>query len=170
MIRVDLNLEDPEDLKLAGAKWKLAIGIEPGEPNEGLVARRGPLSPRLANYDDSAWEPCPDIQEGYSAGFTFGWYRITVTLPEKVKGKDIRGVSAYFETCVDDYGEIWINGECDMANGAVAGYNVPQRVRITRNSQPGDRYVIAILAINGPLADPGGTIFIRYARIGFEIF
>ena len=61
-----------------------------------------------------------------------------------------------FETCVDDYGEIWINGVCDRERGAVQGFNVPQRVVMTTEPQPGQQYTIAVLAVNGPLGQPGG--------------
>jgi hypothetical protein len=73
-----------------------------------------------------------------------------------------------FETCVDDYGEIWIDGECNRERGAVQGFNVPQRVQVTDNAQPGNQHTIAILAVNGPLGAPGGTVFVRYANLGFE--
>ena len=168
MIRVALDLEDADDLRQAKAQWKFARGLVPGEPNEGLTAQIADSPARLPEYDDSGWEACEDIQEGRSSGFTFGWYRITVTLPERVQGRDIRGAQLHFETCIDDYGEIWIDGECDRGKGAVAGFNVPQRVTITTNPQPGDTHVIACLAVNGPLAAPGGTIFVRYARLAFE--
>ena len=39
MIRVALDLENPEDLQRAKAQWKFAPGLVPGEPNEGLTAR-----------------------------------------------------------------------------------------------------------------------------------
>jgi len=168
MIRVDLDLENPEDLQSAKAQWKFAPGLVPGERNEGLVARLTGSPARLGDYDDSGWEVCKNIQEGRSSGLTFGWFRITVTLPEQVQGMDIRGYRIFFETCIDDYGEIWVDGECDMAKGTVAGFNIPQRVPISTDAQPGEKYVIACLAVNGPLAAPGGGIFMRYVRLGFE--
>jgi hypothetical protein len=169
MIRVTLDLENPGDLQQAQGRWKFAQGFSPGEPNEGLVARAGDSPARLADYDDSGWETCENIQESRSSGFTFGWYRISVTVPEQVQGVDVKGSRMYFETCIDDYGEIWINGECDRNKGAVAGFNVPQRVPMSADTQPGTKYVIACLAANGPLAAPGGTIFIRYGRLAFEM-
>ena len=168
MLRVTLDLENPQDLRLAKAQWRYAQGLVPGQPNEGLVSQVADSPARLADYDDSGWEICEDIQKGRSSGFTFGWYRITVTLPEQVAGVDIRGSSAFFETCIDDYGEIWVNGECDRGKGSVAGFNVPQRVTLTRDAHPGAKYVVACLAVNGPLAAPGGTIFMRYGRLAFE--
>ena len=168
MIRVALDLENHEDLKQAGGRWKYAQGLVPGEPNEGLSATISGSPARLADYDDRGWEVCENIQESRSHGFTFGWYRITVTVPERVQGIEVKGSRMYFETCIDDYGEVWANGECDKERGTVAGFNIPQRVPITTDTQPGTRYVIACLAANGPLAEPGGSIFIRYARLAFE--
>jgi hypothetical protein len=62
-----------------------------------------------------------------------------------------------FETCVDDYGEVWINGECDRERATVQGFNVPQRIVMTPEPKPGDQYTIAILGMNGPMAAPGGA-------------
>ena len=169
MLRVTLDLERTEDLDLAGAQWKFAQGLVPGEPNEGLIAELVGSPARLAEYDDSGWHVCQNIQESRSKGFTFGWYRITVTLPERVQAVEIRGSRAFFETCIDDYGEVWINGECDRAKGTVTGFNVPHRVPLTADTRPGGTYVIACLAVNGPLAQPGGAIFMRYARLAFEM-
>ncbi len=168
MIRVALDLENPEDLQGARAQWKFAEGLVPGEPNEGLTARLSGSPARLADYDDSKWDVCDNVQEGRSSGFTFGWFRITITLPEQVQGLDIRGNRVLFETCIDDYGEIWVNGECDRVRGTVAGFNIPQRVPIAVDAQPGEKYVIACLAANGPLAAPGGGIFMRYVHLAFE--
>ena len=168
MIRVELDLEKPEDLRQVKAQWKFAQGLVPGEPNEGLKAKLSGTPARLADYDDSDWEICEHIGKEVSSGFTFGWYRITVTIPGQVQGVDIRGALVNFETCIDDYGEVWINGKCDWGTGTVVGFNLPQRVPLTNNAQPGTKYVIACLAVNGPLAQPGGTIFIRYGKLSFE--
>ncbi len=168
MIRVALDLENPEDLQRAKAQWKFAPGLVPGEPNEGLTARLSGSPAGLADYDDSSWEVCENVQVGRSSGFTFGWFRITVTLPEQVQGLDIRGNRVFFETCIDDYGEVWVNGECDRVKGTVAGFNIPQRVPIADDAQPGEKFVIACLAANGPLAAPGGGIFMRYVHLAFE--
>ena len=100
MIGVALYLENPEDLQSAKAQWKFAPGLVPGEPNEGLTARLAGSPARLADYDDSGWEVCEYVGEGRSSGLTFGWFRITVTLPDQVQGKDIRGYRIFFETCI----------------------------------------------------------------------
>ena len=41
--------------------------------------------------------------------------------------------------------------------------------RIQRSPKPGDEVTIAILAMNGPLAGPGGAVFVRYANAGVRV-
>ena len=168
MSRVQLNLHNPEDLKVISGQWRFASGLVPGEPNEGLVAQMKDSPARLADYDDSSWDIREDLSQWHSQGLTFAWYRITVTLPEIVRGREVRGTRCIFETCIDDYGEVWIDGKCDVERGAIEGFNRPQRVVVSTTPQPGDQHVIALLAINGPLAAPGGAVFIRFSTLAFE--
>ena len=123
---------------------------------------------RLADFDDSGWEIYPDLTKWHSRGMAFAWYRIRVTLPETVGGRELTGSRMLFETCVDDYGEIWIDGECNRDRGTVQGFNVPQRIVVTTEPKPGNQHTIAILGVNGPLAAPGGAVFVRYATLAFE--
>ena len=168
MPRASLDLQDPDVLAAVQGQWRRAPGLVPGEPNEGLVARLSDSPARLAEYDDSGWEITGDIGEWVSRGLTFAWYRITLTLPETVDGHEVRGTRCLLETCIDDYGEVWIDGKCDLQTGSVQGFNVPQRVVVSATPQPGDRHTIALLAVNGPLAAPGGAVFVRYATLAFE--
>lgn len=168
MPRVFLNLMNPEHLELLGSQWVFAKGLVPGELNEGLVSKLESSPARLADYDDSGWEICNDLTRVISSGFTFAWYRLRITLPSAVEGNNVSGTSCVFETCIDDYGEIWIDGECDRIKGTVQGFNIPQRIRITRDAMPGETHTIAILAANGPLASPLGGVFVRYTTLAFE--
>jgi hypothetical protein len=168
MPRASLNLMDPKDLRIVQGLWRFAPGLVPGQPNEGLVAGLAGSPARLADYDDSRWEVCEDLTRWHSKGIAFAWYRITVTLPQTVQGMDIRGSRCLFETCVDDYGEIWVDGECNRERGTIEGFNRPQRVVVTVEPRPGDRHTIAILAINGPIGAPGGAVFVRYGTLAFE--
>ncbi len=178
-----LDLESPDDLRLIKAQWRFGPGLVPGEPNEGLVAQSLESAPRLADFGDSGWEiltdlapRTPDTGEGgendpglrkrRSVGLTFAWYRIRVTLPERVGDMNVTGTQVWFETNIDDYGEVWVDGELSKA-GAINGMNVDTRVLVTDNAQPGTIHIIACLAINGPLAAPFGGIFMRYAKLEF---
>ncbi len=168
MPRATINIGEPAGQAIAGTTWKYARGYVPGEVNEGLVEQSAGSPARLPDYDDSGWAICYDLPERVSHGFSFVWYRAAITIPETVNGHPTGGMRVQFETCVDDYGEIWIDGECNRDRGTVQGFNVPQRVQVTDNAQPGDRHTIAILAVNGPLGAPFGTVFVRYANLGFE--
>ena len=56
MARLALNLEDPADLALLKTTgWRIAPGLVPGEPNQGLTAELRESSARLADYDGSWW-------------------------------------------------------------------------------------------------------------------
>jgi hypothetical protein len=163
-----LDLTDPAVLRTVKGEWRFAPGLVPGEPNEGLVAGLAGSPARLVDYDDSDWEVRKDLTLWHSRGVAFAWYRIKVTLPERVAGRELRGSRCLFETCIDDYGEIWLDGECNRDRGTVQGFNVPQRVVVTTEPQPGQQHTIALLAMNGPIGAPGGAVFVRYATLAFE--
>ncbi len=168
MVRVALDLENKADLKVLNAVgWKIATGLVPGEPNQGLVAELKECPARLPGYDDSKWQ-VGDLQQKFSKGFTFAWYRLKVTIPEKVKGVDISGRPAWFEINADNYGEIYVDGEIDGLRGVITGYNVCQRVKVADKAEPGRSHSIAVLVANGPLGKPNGTIFMRFATLAFE--
>ncbi len=168
MPRVALDLNKTEDRQKVKGEWRVGPGLVPGEPNEGLTARL-PASPaRLADHDDSAWQVCPDIRESLSTGFTFAWYRIGVELPQSLGGVEVAGSRVWFETNVDNYGEVWIDGGIDRSTGIIVGINASQRVEVSASAVPGARHVIACLVANGPLAEPRGGIFMRFATLAFE--
>ncbi|MCH7841564.1 MAG: hypothetical protein J4N69_00120 [Chloroflexi bacterium] len=169
MPRVALDLEVPADLAVVKTTgWRIASGLVPGEPNQGLVAEMGDSPARLAEYDDSSWEQDSDIQKRRSVGFTFAWYRIKITIPSEVKGEKIAGGRVWFETNVDNYGEVYVDGHIDRDKWVVTGNNTPKRVLIEDPAVPGTEHVIAVLVANAPLGAPVGTIFMRYATLAFE--
>ena len=167
MPRVTLDLNKAEDQRRVGGQWRVGPGYIPGQPNEGLVSQVEGSPARLADYDDSEWAVCENIRKSLAHGFTFCWWRITLQLPEQVDGLAIAGTRVFFETNVDNHGEIWVDGELP-AGGGIIGNNVQQRVEISREAKPGARHVIAVLSANGPLAVPRGGVFMRYATLAFE--
>jgi hypothetical protein len=168
MPRVSLDLNKETDRQKVKGQWRVAQGLVPGEPNEGLVARLEASPARLPDYDDSAWEVCENVRQSRSSGLTFAWWRISVELPAELEGVALGGFQVYFETHVDNHGEIWVDGELSAGAG-IMGNNVPQRVRVSQSAVPGHRHVIACLAANGPLAQPRGGVFMRYATLAFEV-
>lgn len=168
MPRIAFDLNNATDRQQVGGEWRVAPGLVPGEPNEGLTAQLLASPARLPDYDDSGWDICTNVRQSLSVGFTFAWYRITVEFPARANGVDLAGSRVWFETNIDNYGEIWVNGQIDRSTGVIVGINASQRVEISNNATPGDRYVIACLVANGPLAEPRGGIFMRYATLAFE--
>ncbi|PKB81728.1 MAG: hypothetical protein BZY88_05980 [SAR202 cluster bacterium Io17-Chloro-G9] len=168
MPRLALDLNRAEDRQKVKGEWRVGPGLVPGEPNEGLTARLLASPARLADYDDSSWQVCSDIRESLSVGFTFAWYRITAEVPQTLEGVDVTGSRLFFETNADNYGEVWIDGGIDRGTGVIVGINASQRVEVSGGAVPGARHVIACLVANGPLAEPRGGIFMRFATLAFE--
>ena len=126
-------------------------------------------------FDDSKWEVVKptDLKKPYGPGkFSMAWYRIKVTIPEKVGTVDVTGSEVWFRTTVDDYGEVWINGNIDLAfgssgRGAISGFNTANEVRLAK-AKAGQTFQVAVLAINGPFGNPPGNfIFFRPTSLRF---
>ena len=91
MPRIALDLNQDEDRQKIKGQWKVAPGLVPGEPNEGLTARLLATPARLADYDDSGWEVCGNVRKSLSEGFTFAWYRMTPELPQRLGDFEVSG-------------------------------------------------------------------------------
>jgi gluconolactonase len=128
------------------------------------------------DFDDSGWErlaPAGTTRRLSSGRVCFNWYRIDVTIPERVGSFDPTRSTVVFEVAIDDYAEVWVNGRLPLALGltggqVVAGFNAPNRVVLTRDARPGDRFQIAVFGINGPIsASPANYIWMRTATLDF---
>jgi hypothetical protein len=168
MPRIALDLNKEADRQKLGAQWRVATGLVPGEPNEGLVSQLLNSPARLKDYDDSNWEVCNNIRQSISQGFTFAWYRITVVIPAEIDRVPVADSRVFFEANVDNYGEVWIDGKIDRTAGVIVGINAPQRVEVADKAVAGAKHVIACLVANGPLAEPRGGVYMRYATLAFE--
>lgn len=104
---------------------------------------------------------------------SFNWYRLNVTIPEKVGEMSTTGATVVFEIVMDDYSEIWVNGKLNKTfgqagNGVASGWNARNRVFLTNNARPGEVFQLAILGTNGPIADlPENYIWVRSATLDF---
>ncbi len=94
-------------------------------------------------------------------------------MPERVGDFDPTGSTAVFETSLDDYAEIWVDGELARALGqsggsVIAGWNASNHLVVGRNVKPGQQIQLAIFGINGPLSNPPTNfIYLRYAKLEF---
>lgn len=149
-----------------------------GQPN-GAATMTQVIAPAagVANFDDSAWEniAAETLAQRRGAGHvSFNWYRLNITVPERVGAFDTRGSTIWFETRLDDYAEVWVDGELPRAFGqtggsVIAGWNAANRLVIARNAVPGQHIQIAIFGINGPISDaPTNYIYVREAKLEFQ--
>jgi len=96
-----------------------------------------------------------------------------VTIPDRIAAFDPTGATAIFEIVVDDYAEIRVDGRLPVVLGQtggalVKGFNAPNRVVLSRDVRPGQRFDIAVFAANAPLsAPPVNFIWVRSATIEF---
>jgi gluconolactonase len=173
---------------LVGATWRYRDAqvkeiefVELGTPEDPLGPgtipnRTHDVVPHAeaGGYDDSGWRvlrPEETLSRLASGRVCFNWYRTTVTLPDRVGDTDMRGATVVFEVVIDDYAEVWVNGEMPHALGdaggpVVGGFNAPNRVVLTRDARPGDRFEIAVFGINGPIsASPANYIWMRTASL-----
>ncbi|MGE3806615.1 MAG: hypothetical protein AB7K24_18260 [Gemmataceae bacterium] len=160
-----INLMSSDGVKEVKGEWRYA------DVTTGTGEKKNEIEPKAhGTFDDSKWEVLKPESLGQARGpgkYCWCWYRIKVTIPEKVGGKDTTGSAVWFRTTVDDYGEIWVDGKCDLAfgksgRGAVSGFNTRNQVLVTKSAKPGDSFQIAVLGINSPLGNPpGNKIFLR---------
>jgi gluconolactonase len=128
------------------------------------------------DFDDSKWEmisPSTLDQRRGNGRLGFSWYRIKLTIPDRVGDFDPTGSTVVFETSLDDYAEIWVDGELSRSLGqsggsVIAGWNAENQLVVGRNVKPGQQIQLAIFGINGPLSNPPTNfIWIRFARLAF---
>lgn len=180
-----VDLASADGLRLVKGEWRFGgarlVPVESKAVGPDLRAGGAPvlaldIEPRAgaADFDDSGWEVVPPEgleQRRGNGRFAQAWYRLRLTLPDRVGSLDIAGTTVVFEIVVDDYAEVWVNGSLprvlSTAGGHyIAGFNAPNRVIVARDAKPGQEIQIAVLASNGPLSDPPANfIWIRTATL-----
>jgi gluconolactonase len=127
-------------------------------------------------FDDSSWESfdAPDLVKRRTNGrLAFGWYRLNVTIPERIGPFDPTGATVVFEIVVDDYAEVWVDGRLTPVLGQaggqlIKGWNAPNRVLLTRDARPGQTIQVAVFGANGPLSEPPvNYVWVRSATLDF---
>ncbi len=130
----------------------------------------------ISNFDDSQWETIApnSLSDRRATGrFCFNWYRINITIPKRVGDFETKGSTVVFQTALDDYAEVWVNGELprylgQMGGSVISGWNAPNRLVIGRDVQPGQQIQLAVFGINGPISNPPTNfIWVREAKLEF---
>jgi len=180
-----VDLATREGVAMVGAAWRyrdVAVAEvdfrAPGPDRKptGPPNRTYDVAPHAgsADFDDSSWPVIdPTTLDARRSGgkVCFNWYRTRVTVPERIGDFETRGSTVVFEIVVDDYAEVWVDGKLPRALGQrggslVAGWNVPNRLVLGRDVQPGQSFQIAVFGINGPISDPPSNyIWVRSAKL-----
>lgn len=188
-----VDLRSEEGVKLVEAEWKFQPADiittdfnAPGPKGKdklhlyptGKKIKTLDIQPRAgaADFDDSRWEildPTTMEKRRGNGLFSLVWYRIKITIPEKISDFSTERSRVFFEIVVDDYAEIWVNGKLNKTFGqsgqqVVKGFNARNRVLLTEHAKVGEQFQVAVLGINGPIADPPSNyIWLRSATLDF---
>ncbi|MFT3908140.1 MAG: SMP-30/gluconolactonase/LRE family protein [Ferruginibacter sp.] len=143
----------------------------------GATIKTNQLHPQIgaADFDKAFTAIKPtELESRQGTGLlSFVWYKVDVTIPQTIGKFNATGSTAVFEIVMDDYSEIWVNGEQmqgfgQNGNGVISGYNTRNRVILSNDIKAGDHFSIAILGINGTIGKlPGNYIWVRNAVIDF---
>ena len=185
-----VDLQTDVGVGLVGGEWRYADAEVREIAFVGVGSAADPLGPgdvpnrtydvlphaEAVGFDDSGWRVLAPEETMLRLGngrVGFNWYRICVTVPDRIGDFDPSGATVVFETVVDDYAEVWVDGELPHALGdaggrVVAGFNAPNRVVLTRDARPGESFQIAVFGMNGPIStSPQNYIWMRTATLDF---
>ena len=185
-----IDLQTDEGAAAVGAQWRYSDAQVRSIDFVEVGSAADPLGPgdrpnrtydviphaEAADFDDSTWSVLApaQTQDRLSTGkVCFNWYRLNVTVPDRVGDLDPTGSTVVFEVVVDDSAEVWVEGHLphalgDVGGPVVAGFNAPNRVVLTRDAHPGQTFQIAVFGINGPIsAAPENYIWMRGATLDF---
>jgi gluconolactonase len=182
-----VDLATVEGVRLVKGEWRYSDtkivevdhrAVGPDLKASGAPTRTYDIDPHAgaAAFDDRGWtvlDP-PRLDARRSKGrLAFNWYRINVTIPERVAAFETAGSTVVFEVVVDDYAEVWVDGRLPQTLGQaggpfVRGWNAPNRVVIARDARPGQRIQLAVFGMNGPISEPPPNfIWLRSATLDF---
>jgi len=177
-----VDLMTAEGSAALGAQWKVSdvrIVEVPAIPDTVTAFKTTyNIEPRAgaANFDDSKWPTieAKDLAARRSGGHVaFMWYRAMLTMPAKIGAFDTANAVGVLNVLVDDYAEVWVNGEIPRRSGypspaTMQGHNMPNRVVLSTKVSAGDKFQVAIFGVNGPISvAPANSIWFREAKLQF---
>ena len=182
-----IDLATQQGAALVKGQWRYSdtkiVEVESRGPGADLKPSGAPIktydyTPHAgaADFDDSRWQmiDASTLDTRRSTGkLCFNWYRIKLTIPEKIGDFDPTGSTVSFEIVIDDYAEVWVDGKMPRVPGqtggtVVKGFNAPNRVIIERNVRPGQQIQLAVFGANGPISySPENFIWIKSATLDF---
>jgi len=182
-----VDLTTAEGAAAVGATWRYADArvvdaefLAPGPDGQPGSARSRTydIAPHAGPtaFDDSHWPIVAPAELALRRGgglLSFGWYRVRLKVPEHIGTFSPRGSTLVLNVTVDDYAEVWVDGELARGTGqnggsVIAGWNTSNRVVVARNVAPGREIQLAVFGANGPLSGPPTNyVWVREARLEF---
>src|SRR5438270_11741719 len=77
-----------------------------------------------ADFDDAQWEAIDATtldQRRSTAKVCFNWYRINLTIPERIANLETAGSTVALDIVIDDYAEVWVDGKMPRVLGQPGG-------------------------------------------------
>jgi alpha-mannosidase len=135
------------DLRVLGGEglgsWRFQHPAQPGGESPGL--------------DDNSWpEVRPEHQ--WQGDNTAAWYRIRITVPERIGAAPVPGGPLVLRIVVDDDGEIYVDGKLAQKFHWDQG-----KVTLTDDARPGQTFMVAVKVIN-----QGGPGALTAAALTYE--
>lgn len=184
-----IDLKQTSGANLVGAQWLTreasikAVSFQAPGPSTtdplplyptGKTISTNNIFPNISDaaFNDNNWQKtnANDLEQRKGSGkLSFVWYKTSLTIPEKIDGKSLAGTIIYFEITADDYSEVYVNGKQpkqfgQTGAGVISGYNSRNRLPLTLNARPGEKFEIAVLVINGTIGnEPDNYVWIRNA-------
>jgi hypothetical protein len=127
-------------------------------------------------FEDSSWptiDPKGLADRRGGGKVSFIWFRSNLTMPARIGNFETAGATAVLTINVDDYAEIWVNGQMPRRGGVtspatIQGFGMSNRVVLADSVTAGDTFQIAVFAMNGPISVAGANfVFVRQAAIEF---
>jgi gluconolactonase len=177
-----VDLMTADGMAAFGAQWKhMEAKIVEGPALQGAMPgykTSYDIAPHAGGkgFDDSSWPTIEPKSLGDRRGggkVSFLWYRTSLTVPDKIGNFETAGARMVLTAYVDDYAEVWVNGEMPRRAGVtspatIQGFNIPNRVVLADAVKAGDKVEVAIFGINGPISvAPPNFVFFRQASIEF---
>lgn len=186
--QASIDLGNPAELAQLNAQWRYhdvqiietpfkAAGTDQQPSGKPVITYTVTPQAGARDFDDSSWQviPATSLSDRRGNGrLSFNWYRLRITIPDRIGNFDPTGFTLVLETSVDDYAEVWVDGELPRAEGQhggsiIAGWNAVNRLVIGRAVQPGQQIQLALFGSNGPLSNPPTNyIYVRHAKLEFH--
>ena len=156
-----IDLTTKEGLDLVKGQWRysntriIPVDFKAAGPDKqptGKPIKTYDFTPHAggADFDDSKWEsidPTTLDQRRATGRICFNWYRIKLTIPERIGDYDPAGSTVVFEAALDDYAEVWVDGELSRYIGQLGGTVV------------GAAFLVELVDLKGREKLPGYDIF-----------